>query len=142
MPKGAIISSALLLVLAEAVLAGDAAVVIANPDTGLHRIGRETVRAIFAMRQRTLPEGGEAAHVFVLPDQHPLHERFAKEILNVYPHQLRLAWDRLVFSGTGQAPNEVCSPAEMRRRVAATPGGIGYLRQGGADESVVIVSVE
>lgn len=143
MPKGTIIPGALLLlVLAKAVLAGESAVVIANPDTGLDGISRETVRAIFAMRQRTLPEGAGAAHVFVLADQHPLHEHFAKEILDVYPHQLRLAWDRLVFSGTGQAPNEVSSPVEMRRRVANTPGAVGYLTQGGVDESVIIVPVE
>ncbi|WP_299260994.1 hypothetical protein [uncultured Kushneria sp.] len=102
---------------------------------------RETVRAIFAMRQRTLPNG-EAAHVFVLPDKHPLHERFTKEILGVYPHQLRLSWDRLVFSGTGQAPNEVGSIEEMRQRVASTPGGLGYLDKGAVDDSVSAFSVE
>lgn len=142
MPKGAIISGALLLIMAEVVMAGESAVVIASPDTGLHGISRETVRAIFAMRQRTLPDDRGAVHVFVLPDQHPLHERFVKEILHVYPHQLRLSWDRLVFSGTGQSPNEVSSPAEMRRRVASTPGGIGYLNRGSTDESVITVPVE
>ena len=39
------------------------------------------------------------------------------------------AWDRLVFSGTGQAPDTVTSTEEMLARVASTPGAIGYLSQ-------------
>ncbi|ART64667.1 hypothetical protein B9H00_08200 [Kushneria marisflavi] len=131
----------LLLWCGQAVHAQESLVLIANPSTPPGNMTRETVRAIFAMRQRTLPSG-EAAHVFVLPDKHPLHERFTKEILGVYPHQLRLSWDRLVFSGTGQAPNEVGSVEEMRQRVASTPGGLGYLNKGAVDDSVSVFSVE
>ncbi|RKD84722.1 hypothetical protein C8D96_1948 [Kushneria marisflavi] len=144
MPKGMVILASivtLLLWCGQAVHAQESLVLIANPSTPPGNMTRETVRAIFAMRQRTLPSG-EAAHVFVLPDKHPLHERFTKEILGVYPHQLRLSWDRLVFSGTGQAPNEVGSVEEMRQRVASTPGGLGYLNKGAVDDSVSVFSVE
>ncbi|WP_227875967.1 hypothetical protein [Kushneria konosiri] len=131
----------LLLWCGPVVHAQESLVLIANPSTSPGNMTRETVRAIFAMRQRTLPSG-EAAHVFVLPDKHPLHVRFTKEMLGVYPHQLRLSWDRLVFSGTGQAPNEVGSVEEMRQRVASTPGGLGYLNKGAVDDSVSVFSVE
>lgn len=144
MPKGmmVLVSLAMLLLLSgQAAYAQESVVLIANPSTPPGSMTRETVRAIFAMRQRTLPDG-EAAHVFVLPDKHPLHERFTKEILGVYPHQLRLSWDRLVFSGTGQAPNEVGSVEEMRQRVASTPGGLGYLDKGAVDDSVSVLSPE
>ncbi|WP_445620099.1 hypothetical protein ACUN8C_15730 [Kushneria sp. Sum13] len=137
-----LVSLAMLLLLSgQAAYAQESVVLIANPSTPPGSMTRETVRAIFAMRQRTLPDG-EAAHVFVLPDKHPLHERFTKEILGVYPHQLRLSWDRLVFSGTGQAPNEVGSVEEMRQRVASTPGGLGYLDKGAVDDSVSVFSPE
>lgn len=144
MPKGmmVLVSLAMLLLLSgQAAYAQESVVLIANPSTPPGSMTRETVRAIFAMRQRTLPSG-EAAHVFVLPDKHPLHERFTKEVLGVYPHQLRLSWDRMVFSGTGQAPNEVGSVEEMRQRVASTPGGLGYLDKGAVDDSVSVLSVE
>ncbi|WP_438765228.1 hypothetical protein [Kushneria sp. TE3] len=131
----------LLLFCGPTAYAHEPMVLIANPSATPGNMTRETVRAIFAMRQRTLPDG-EAAHVFVLPDKHPLHERFTKEILGVYPHQLRLSWDRLVFSGTGQAPNEVGSVEEMRQRVASTPGGLGYLEKGAVDDSVSVFTVE
>ncbi|SFC47110.1 hypothetical protein SAMN05421848_1517 [Kushneria avicenniae] len=144
MPKGMMILVSMVVLLlwcGRVAYAQESVVLIANPSAPIGDMTRETVRAIFAMRQRTLP-GGEAAHVFVLPDKHPLHERFTKEILGVYPHQLRLSWDRLVFSGTGQAPNEVGSVEEMRQRVASTPGGLGYLEKGAVDDSVSVLAVE
>ena len=88
-------------------------------------LSSETVREIFFMRLSSWPDGS-SIHVFVLPDNHPLHIRFAKEILGVYPFQLRSAWDRLVYSGTGVVPTTVESVEEMVKRVESTPGGVGY----------------
>lgn len=116
-------------------------VLIAHSDVEIGSLTRDTTRAIFAMRQRSWPNG-QAVRVFVLPGDHPLHGRFAKERLAVYPHQLQLAWDRMVFSGTGQAPTEVDSPEAMLERVATTPGGIGYLTQEHLDERVQVITVE
>lgn len=85
-----------------------------------------TLREIFFMRLTTWPDGSPI-RVFVLPDNHPLHIRFAKEVLGVYPFQLRAAWDRLIFSGTGMSPTVVETVEEMRERIQHTPGAIGYV---------------
>jgi hypothetical protein len=90
------------------------------------RLSPETLREIFFMRLTTWPDGSPI-RVFVLPDNHPLHIRFAKEVLGVYPFQLRAAWDRLIYSGTGLSPTLVDTVAEMRERIERTPGGIGYV---------------
>ncbi|WP_204352620.1 hypothetical protein [Salinicola halophilus] len=125
-----------------AVQADDAnVVVIANPAIAQTSIPLETLRAVFAMRQRSLA-GGQALHVFVLDDDAPLHETFSKRILGVYPHQLRLAWERAVFSGTGQAPNQVASEAAMIDAVASTPGGIGYARQFNVTDRIRVLAVD
>jgi hypothetical protein len=89
-------------------------------------LSSEKVREIFFMRLSSWPDGSPI-HVFVLPDNNPLHARFAKEILGVYPFQLRSAWDRMVFSGTGVSPTTVETPEEMQMRVKQTPGAIGYI---------------
>ena len=86
----------------------------------------ETVREIFFMRISSWPDGSRI-HVFVLPDKNPLHVKFAKEILGVYPFQLRSAWDRMVYSGTGVPPTTVETLDEMQTRIKQTPGAIGYL---------------
>lgn len=129
------------LLTAPAAWSEDQVVVIANPGIEQASIPLETLRSVFAMRQRMLP-GGQPLHVFVLADDNPIHEAFAKRILAVYPHQLRLAWDRAVFSGTGQAPNEVESEAALIDAVASTPGGIGYARRSSVTERTRVLDID
>lgn len=80
--------------------------------------------------------------VFVLDSSDPVHARFTKKQLSVYPHQLQLAWDRMVFSGTGQAPNRVSTQTEMRDRIASTPGALGYLEREYVDDSIQVISMD
>lgn len=121
--------------------AGISVETVVHPGVSSRHLSRNTLRAIFGMRVRAWPDGS-AIRVFVLPDDAPLHHLFAKRKLNMFPYQLRLAWDRLVFSGTGQAPFLVTSEEEMHKRIAATPGAIGYLRRVHIDDSVKILHVE
>lgn len=121
--------------------ADESPVLVAHPDVRTVRLTRDTTRAIFAMRQRTWPDG-QAVRVHVLNNDDPIHGRFVKERLAVYPHQLQLAWDRMVFSGTGQAPTRVFSQAEMHERIANTPGALGYLEREYLDDRVQVISVE
>lgn len=100
--------------------------IITSADRSGVAVDRGLLRAAFTMRIRQWPDG-RPLRVFVLPDGHPLHDRFCRERLGTYPYVLRNAWDRLVYTGTGFAPITVSSEEEMRRRVQATPGAIGYI---------------
>lgn len=115
--------------------------VIANPSVSEKVLSKSSLRAIFGMRVHAWPDGA-AVRVFVMPDDAPLHSAFAKEKLNVFPYQLRSAWDRLVFSGTGQAPDTVASAEEMLARVASTPGAIGYLPKSKIDGRVHALQIK
>jgi hypothetical protein len=86
--------------------------IITNPSVGEKTVSKSSLRAIFGMRLHAWPDGS-AIRVFVLPDDAPLHIAFSKEKLNVFPYQLRLAWDRRLLSGPGQAPDPVNSHEEM-----------------------------
>ncbi|MFD2190997.1 hypothetical protein [Pistricoccus aurantiacus] len=132
---------ALLLWATELQADEDDLVLIANPSVETHQLNRDTARAMFAMRQRTWPDG-QAARIFVLPNDDHSHERFVKQFLNVYPHQLQMAWDRVVFSGTGQAPSQVDTEAEMLEQVASTPGGMGYLEKKYLDDRVNVIPLD
>ncbi|ACN17246.1 conserved hypothetical protein [Desulforapulum autotrophicum HRM2] len=83
------------------------------------------LKAIFAM-QRPVWSNGERIHIFVFADDNPVHREFTKTRLNMFPHQFRRIWDRLLFSGTGQPPRQVSSPEEMIDKVSTTPNSIGY----------------
>jgi len=100
--------------------------VVVHQDVRQEEISRNTLRAIFGMRLLKWPDG-RAIKVFVLQDDHTTHITFSKSTLHMFPYQLRRAWDRQVYSGTGQSPNEVSSLKEMLEKVASTPGAIGYL---------------
>jgi len=114
--------------------------VIVNRDVTATHLTSLELRAIFTMRLRTWPDG-LPIRVFVLGDNATAQVEFSKKILDMFPYQLRRYWDRLVFSGTGQAPIELNSVEEMRDRVASTPGAIGYLPDNLVDNRIRVVKV-
>ncbi len=117
-----------------------AADIIAYPGVTVNTLSLNEARAIFAMRQLIWPDG-KAVRVFVLPEQNPLHVSLCRENLNIYPYQLHQSWNRLVYSGTGQAPTEVASEQEMRARVMSTPGAIGYVNKVYSNDSIQTITV-
>ena len=115
-------------------------VVITNKDVSEKSLNLGALRSVFGMRLRSWM-GGKPVRVFVFSDHHPLHIEFSKKILGVFPHQLRWSWDRLVFSGTGQAPVYVTSEAQMLELVSVTPGAIGYLTRGKANGQIKVLPI-
>jgi hypothetical protein len=100
--------------------------IITSGERADRALDRAMVRAIFTVRLREWPDGSPV-RVFVLPDSDPLHVEFCREQLGTFPYVLRASWDRLVYTGTGIAPEVVPNEREMRRRVAMTRGAIGYV---------------
>lgn len=99
--------------------------IIVNTDVEERSISVASLRNIYTLRQ-TLWPNRQPIVVFVLPDDSPAHVAFAKEKLGLYPYRLRQTWDRMSFSGMASAPIQVKDENEMRARVRATPGAIGY----------------
>ena len=114
---------------------------IAHPNIEQAGLPRSTVRSIFTMRMTSWPNG-QPVRVFVLGDKDDLHAAFSKRILGVFPHQLRRAWNRQIFSGTGQAPEKVADQREMLDRVTQTPGAIGYISEEMINEQIRTIAVE
>lgn len=120
---------------------GQAVEVVVNPGVPVTTIDRSSARALFSMRMISWSDG-TATRVFVLNDDIPLHSELTKDVLNTSPSQLRRVWDRLIFSGTGQAPYRVDSIDEMYLRVMSTPGSVGYLPKSRIDARVRVLKVE
>lgn len=113
---------------------------IGHPGVGVTSITTNEAQLFLTLRLKTWPNG-VPAKVFVLPDGDGLHRRFSNVVLGLYPYQLRRVWDRQLFSGTGQAPTTVANEEEMIRRVAATPGAIGYVESVPGDGRVLALEV-
>lgn len=114
--------------------------VVVNHSVPLQFVAKSTLRAIFGMRLRNWPDNTPIT-VFVLANDQPVHIAFCKDVLNMFPHQLQRAWDRLVYSGTGQAPIVVGSLQEMAEKVGTTPGAVGYMDQIFIDGRVHVLQV-
>ncbi|WP_295447149.1 hypothetical protein [uncultured Thiodictyon sp.] len=113
---------------------------IANQASPQSALTRNEARLYFTLRLQQWPNG-RPIRVFVLPDDDPLHIAFVKNILGLFPYQLRSAWDRQVFSGTGQAPTKVASEAEMLQRIATIPDAIGYASAAANDPRIRTLEV-
>lgn len=124
-----------------AVKADDHYEIVVNPSVNEKNLSVNLLRSIFSMRLKTWPDGTKI-RVFVLSDEDQLHQIVSKEKLNVFPYQLRSTWDRLVFSGTGQAPTKVNSNEEMLTKIATTPGAIGYLWKANINENVNVLEIK
>jgi hypothetical protein len=138
--KSLVIFHLLGVLLMAAMSSAKAVEIVCNRDVPVIQMSRMELQAFFTMRLRSWPDGAPT-RVFVLPDNAPAHAEFSKRILDMFPYQLRRYWDRLVFSGTGQAPTELNSLSEMYDRVASTPGAIGYLPSEFVDSKIRIMKV-
>ncbi len=114
--------------------------IVVNRSVTVNQLSHVELQAIFTMRLRVWPDG-MPIRVFVLGDNAPEQIEFSKKLLDIFPYQLRRYWDRMVFSGTGQAPIELSSPEEMYSRVASTPGAIGYLPLEAIGNQIRIIKV-
>lgn len=109
--------------------------VVVNKSVPAADYSKVDIRAIFTMQKRFWLNNKQIK-VYTLSDSSPLHKDFVKNILNMFPHQIRLVWDRMTFSGTGIAPIELDSEQEMMDKIANTPDSIGYLSQKPSNENI------
>ncbi|WP_126444027.1 hypothetical protein [Sulfuricystis multivorans] len=113
-------------------------VVVANPASGIERLGEEDVVNIFLGRYRRLASG-IAAEPVDIEDDTALRARFYRSLVNKSLPEINAYWARLVFSGKTRPPRLVGSAEAALRFVASQPGGLAYLERAQADRRVKIV---
>ncbi|RCU51647.1 hypothetical protein EZV61_02200 [Corallincola luteus] len=115
--------------------------VVAHPSVQTDALTVKELKSIFSMRLTAWSEGQMIA-VYVLPKQNRLHETFCRSYLELFSYQLERSWNRLVYSGFGQAPKQMATSEELRDAVATTPGAIGYIKKEDVDDSVKIILID
>ena len=109
--------------------------IVVNKSVSTAGFSTAEARAIFAMQKRFW-QNNKQIKVFVLPDNNPVHKDFVKNILHMFPHQIRRVWERMTFTGTGAAPIMLDSEQEMIDKIANTPDAIGYLNSVPKNENI------
>lgn len=112
-----------------------------HPSVSEPTLTTSQLRSIFTMR-RVQWSDGHRITVYVLPRQHPLHLRFSKERLQMFPYQLDRIWNKLTYSGLGVAPITVNTPEELLDEVKKTPGAVGYIESDTDVEAVNVVKIK
>ncbi|HTE50360.1 MAG TPA: hypothetical protein VK698_05780 [Kofleriaceae bacterium] len=100
--------------------------VVVHPDNPAREINRAFVRGAFLKKTVTWGDG-ETIRPVDLGKMFAARQRFAREVLNKTPAQLRAYWSQQIFSGKGVPPPEVDSAAAVIAYVRRHRGAIGYL---------------
>ena len=115
--------------------------IIAHPSTQAITLTSYKARAIFGGRIRSWPNG-IPLKVFMFNTSNNIHKQMCREILNIFPRQLRRAWDRQIYSGITQGPFIVNSEDEMLKMIRSHKGAIGYIFSATSKEGVNVIDIK
>jgi len=114
--------------------------VIANPSVNISSLTTAQLRRIYSMRQTQWPNQ-QPIVVYVLPSKQQLHRVFSKKILHMFPYQLDRIWNKLTYSGVGNAPIVVNNADALINAVKHTVGAIGYAEDNVDKDQLHIITI-
>jgi len=136
---GALLTAGVLLLFSGAGRADVVAVVSAkNP---LPALTRNQAVDIFLGKASRFPDGSMAVPID-LAEGSVARDEFYSRFAGKSPAQLTAHWSKIIFTGRGQPPREVATAAELKKRLAVTPGAIGYLERDQVDATVQVVPLQ
>lgn len=110
-------------------------VIIVNPASGVERISRDEVTAIFMGRTKKLPSGITALPIDQVASNRD-KARFYAELINKELSEINSYWARLIFSGQASPPRQADTVAEVIEIVSSNKGAIGYVPRSAATKQV------
>lgn len=116
--------------------AGEA--VIGHPGIPLNQLSREQTADLFLRKFHTLPDGTKVI-VFDHKDDEPIKESFYRKVLNLSLDQLHTYWSKMEYVNDMFPPITYKGDEAIKRLVANTPGGIGYIDESMMDGSVKVL---
>lgn len=113
-------------------------VVVVGAKSSSTALSKEQTSAIFLGKSTSLPSGASAMPVDQ-PESSPLREEFYTKVTGKSAAQAKSHWAKMSFTGKGTPPKEVGNSVDVKKTVAGTPGGIGYIEKSSLDDSVKAV---
>ena len=104
-------------------------------------LSKNQVVDIFLGKASRYPDGSPAVPID-LAEGSAARDEFYSRFAGKSPAQLTAHWSKIIFTGRGQPPREVATGAELKKRLAATPGAIGYLERDQLDVTVQVVPLQ
>lgn len=114
-------------------------VVVVNPSSPVSDLSLDELRGLFL--GRTVMVDGNHRVALAEFDDGRIH--FYRSALSMDDDRFKRHWIRQVFTGTAAAPPETFTSVEdVKRFVAAHPGGVAFLPANALDASVKAVTIE
>lgn len=110
-------------------------VVIGNPGLKASSLSGGHAAKLWLGQSRMLEDNTRVQVV----DNAKLQEEFAGKVLNKDVKQLKAHWAKLVFTGQANPPELLADDASVKKWVASTPNGLGYVDAKSVDGSVKVL---
>ncbi len=127
-----------LAALAPAAPARAQVAVIAHKRVAAAAIDAATARNFFTLGKTQWSDGAKVVVVELKPDQ-ASKEAFYK-FIGMRPADVRKQWMRVQLSGDGQPPEALASDEAVVKKVAATPGALGYVSAAAVTADVKVLA--
>jgi ABC-type phosphate transport system substrate-binding protein len=129
--------AALATMLGAGMACADVVAVVAarNPVTAL---SKNQVADIFLGKSSRFPDGSVAVPIDQAEGS-AARDEFYLAFAGKSAAQLNAHWSKIIFTGRGQPPKEVANGAEVKKRLADNPNGIGYIERSQVDASVKVL---
>ncbi len=114
-------------------------VAVVSAHNAITVLSKNQVADIFLGKASRFPDGQLAVPIDQA-EASPLRNEFYLKFTGKSPAQLTAHWSKIIFTGRGQPPPVVSNSTEMKRRIAANPGAIGYIEQSMVDASVKVLT--
>jgi hypothetical protein len=115
--------------------------VIVHPSNPVRVLGRSFLRSVYLRKTTTWPSG-ETIRPVGPGKRFPARERFAREVLDKSPAQLRSYWNQQIFSGRGVPPPELDSAAAIIAHVLRSRGAVGVLPAAADPGDAAVVTIK
>ncbi|RCU51798.1 MULTISPECIES: phosphate ABC transporter substrate-binding protein [Corallincola] len=116
--------------------AQSAVVLIGNPAAD--ELSKSDAKKLFLGKMKSVPGGGKAVLV-ELQDGNPLRIEFHDKVTGKSESQLQSYWSRLIFTGKASAPAQMTSIDQVKQKVAANTGAVGYIDEADVDGTVKVL---
>jgi len=113
-------------------------VVIVNPESKVLNLNSDYAKMIFMKKIKALPNG----EVLIPLDQNSetdIYNTFYKSVANKSKSRMNQYWAKRVFTGKGEAPEELGSDEEVIRRVMNSLDAVGYINAESLVDGVKVV---
>jgi ABC-type phosphate transport system substrate-binding protein len=125
------------LSLASAAAMADVVAVV-SAKSSITALSKSQLADIFLGKTNRFPDGTQAAPIDQAEGS-AARDEFYDKIVGKTAAQIKAYWSKIIFTGRGQPPPTVSSPAEMKKRISDNPAAIGYLDRSMVDDSVRVV---